>query len=119
MTPKRINIPSDLVLKVALSDLYDEAGEAITIEDVTSIELTFLAGGSTKTFTVTLAEDAPSGVSLVTPEDEDPYLVVCLCTDDLQPGQLSLTSKVTIPDTRFHDGARIEVDQYLFPIILV
>lgn len=124
MTPKRIPIPSDLVLKVSISDLYDKDAEPIDITDVTAIKLTFSAGGASKSFNVDPASAAnnTSGVTLVAPDGadaEDPHIIVCLCTSELLPGQLSLRSEVSIPDTRFHDNLRKEVDEYTFPIILV
>lgn len=119
MTPKRIPIPSDLVLKVCLSDLYDAEGEAITIDDVSSIKLTFTAGGAAVDYEINIANQSfPDGVSRVDSDDEDPFLVVCLCTSSLMPGQLALRSEVAIPDTRFHDGLRKEMDEFLFDIIL-
>lgn len=119
MTPKRIPIPSDLVLKVRLSDLYDAEGEAITIDDVSSIKLTFTAGGAAVDYEINIANQSfPDGVSRANSDDEGPYLVVCLCTSPLMPGQLALRSEVEIPDARFHDGLRKEMDEFLFDIIL-
>lgn len=120
MTSKRIPIPSDLVLKVCLSDLYDAEGEAITIDEVSSIKLTFTAGGAAVDFEIDMTDQTfPDGVSMVTPEEGgDPYLVVCLCTENLMPGQLALRSEVAIPDTRFHDSLRKEMDEFLFDIVL-
>lgn len=139
MTPKRIPIPSDLVLKVTFGDLYDSSVEPITIADLNAISLTFSSGGASITYDIlpnhavqdediheaTPEEDAgeinptlPEGVTIVTPQTGDPYIIVCLCTQDLLPGQLALRSTVTIPDTRFHDGERKEVAECLLDIIL-
>ena len=124
---KIIYIPSDVVLKVCISDLYDESGEPITISDTSKVELTFTSGGASKSFVLDMDDSAtlPEGVSIVTKEtnaneetDVDPYIVICLCTQGLLPGQLALRSDVSIPDTRFHEGVRHEVDEYLFPVIL-
>lgn len=123
MTPKRIPIPSDLVLKVSINDLFDEEAEPIDITDVNHIKLSFSAGGASVDFTVYPgdSEGTSDAATLVEPEaaDADPYIIVCLCTKDLRPGQLSLRSEVSIPDDRFHNNYRIEVDEYQFPIILV
>lgn len=121
MTPKRIPIPSDLVLKVCISDLYDSDAEAIDIEDLSAIKLTFSAGGAAKVFELDPADSANNtdGASIVSPDnEEEPYIIVCLCTSELRPGQLALRSEVSIPDTRFHDDVRKEVAEYLFDIIL-
>ena len=123
MTPKRIPIPSDLVLKVSINDLYDKDAEPIDITDVTAIKLIFSAGGASKSFDVNPDDETQnsSGVTLVEPDGanaEDPYIIVCLCTQNLRPGQLTLRSEVSIPDTRFHNNIRKEVDEYEFPIIL-
>lgn len=120
MTPRRIPIPSDLVLKVCLSDLYDDASNPMTIDELASVKLTFTAGGAAVDFEIDMTNQTfPDGVSMVTPEEgEDPYLVVCLCTENLMPGQLALRSEVAIPDTRFHDGLRKEMDEFLFDIVL-
>lgn len=120
MTPKRIPIPSDLVLKVDISDLYDSSAEPIDITDLDAIKLTFAAGGATEVFELDPADSSNNtdGASIVEPTGEDPYIVVCLCTQNLRPGQLTLRSEVSIPDTRFHNNLRKEVDEYEFPIIL-
>ena len=121
MTPKRIPIPSDLVLKVCISDLYDSDAEAIDIEDLSAIKLTFSAGGAAKVFELDPADSANNtdGASIVSPDnEEEPYIIVCLCTSGLRPGQLALRSEVSIPDTRFHDDVRKEVAEYMFDIIL-
>lgn len=118
---KIIYIPSDVVLKVCISDLYDESGEPITITDTSKVELTFTSGGASKSFVLDMEDMAtlPEGVSVVTGEtDVDPYIVICLCTQGLLPGQLALRSDVSIPDTRFHEGVRHEADEYTFPVIL-
>lgn len=117
MTPKRIPIPSDLVLKVCITDLYDSDAEAIDITELNAIDLTFSAGGASVDFNIEAGSTPPDGVTIVT-TDGDPYIVVCLCTKDLLPGQLTLRSSVAIPDTRFHDSERVEVAEYLFDIIL-
>ena len=121
MTPKRIPIPSDLVLKVNISDLYDSDAEPITIEDVDSITLTFSAGGASIVLEGIKPSIAsyPSGVTKVASDEGEHYLVVCLCTSGLRPGQLTLRSEVAIPDNRFHDNLRTEIDEFVFPIILV
>lgn len=121
MKEKNIPIPSDLVLKVAINDIFDESAEPIDITDLTKVTLSFSSGGASKDFEITFAEGVatcPDGISVVTPENEDPYFVVCLCTSGLKPGQLTLRSEVCIPDTRFHDDVRKEVSEYVFPIIL-
>lgn len=120
---KIIYIPSDVVLKVCISDLYDESGEPITIPDTSKVELTFTSGGASKSFVLDMEDTAtlPEGVSVVTPTGdnaESPYILVCLCTQGLLPGQLALRSDVSIPDTRFHEGVRHEADEYTFPVIL-
>lgn len=120
---KNIPIPSDLVLKVSLSDLYGESGDPIALTDIKEVQLDFTSGGKTKTFTIDMEDLAtiPDGVSVVTPTGdnaESPYIVVCLCTGDLLPGQLALRSTVSIPDTRFHDDVRHEVSEYMFAINL-
>ena len=120
MTPKRIPIPSDLVLKVCINDLYDQDAEAIDINDLSAIKLTFTAGGASVDFDLDPSDSSNNtdGASIVTPSEEEPYILVCLCTNGLKPGQLNLRSEVTIPDNRFHDGKRKEVAEYVFPIIL-
>lgn len=123
MTPKRIPIPSDIVLKVTIHDLYDENADEIDITDVEAIKLTFSAGGASKIFEISPSESANNtpGVTLVSPEGNDggdPHIIVCLCTGELLPGQLILRSEVSISDNRFHDNVRTEVDEYTFPIIL-
>lgn len=122
MNIKNIPIPSDLVLKVSILDIFDESAEAIDITDLTAVSLSFSSGGASKTFDITFSEGVatcPTGVSVVVPTgNEDPYFVVALCTKDLKPGQLTLRSEVCIPDTRFHDDVRKEVSEYVFPIVL-
>lgn len=120
MTPKRIPIPSDLVLKVCINDLYDQDAEAINITDLSAIKLSFAAGGASVDFKLDPFDSSSNtaGASIVTSSEGDPYILVCLCTNGLKPGQLTLRSEVTIPDDRFHDGKRKEVDEFVFPIIL-
>lgn len=120
MTPKCIPIPSDLVLKVCINDLYDQDAEAIDITDLSAIKLTFAAGGASVDFELNPSDSSndTDGASIVTSSGGDPYILVCLCTNGLKPGQLTLRSEVTIPDDRFHDGERKEVDEFVFPIIL-
>lgn len=120
MISKRIPIPSDLVLKVCINDLYDQDAEAIGIEDLVAIKLTFAAGGASVDFDLDPSDSSNNtdGASIVTPEEEESHIIVCLCTEDLKPGQLTLRSEVTIPDNRFHSGERKEVAEYVFPIIL-
>jgi len=120
MTPKRIFIPSDLVLKVSLSDLFDSAADPIDITDLSSIKLTFTAGGASAVFELFPDDSASNtaGASIVEPEEGEPYIIVCLCTKDLKPGQLTLRSEVSIPDDRFHDNLRKEADEFVFPFIL-
>lgn len=121
MKEKNIPIPSDLVLKVAIYDLFDQNGDAIDITELTKAKLTFSSGGASKDFEIIFdagQASCPDGVSVVNPDDDDPHFVVCLCTAGLMPGQLSVRSEAVIPDTRFHDGTRTEVSEYVFPIIL-
>lgn len=121
MKEKNIPIPSDLVLKVSINDLFDEDGDPIDITELSKVKLSFSSGGASTDFEVTFAAGVatcPSGVSVVSPQNEDPYFIVCLCTSGLMPGQLSVRSEVTIPDTRFHNSTRTEVSEYVFPIIL-
>lgn len=109
-TPQCIPIPSDIVLKVCVNDLYDAENEAITLEDIDSIKLTFLAGGIEKEFDLIPEGECTEGASIVIPDDNsDPYIVVCLCTDGFLPGDLTLRSEINIPDTRFHDDIRKEI----------
>ena len=122
MKPQRYFIPSDLVLRVDINDLYDADDDPITINDVTHIQLTFTSGGASEVFEInpSTPSENPSGASIVTPEagKGNPYIIVCLCTKNLKPGQLTLRSDITIPDTRFHDNERHESDEMLFPITL-
>lgn len=135
MAPKQIPIPSDVVLKVFLTDLYDSSGEKLLVTALPKVSLVFTSGGASKSFDVFPATSFGNGevseveegatevsspaVSIVNPpEGDDPYLVVCLCTKELLPGQLGLRSIASIPDARFHDGIRTEVCDYMFDIIL-
>lgn len=135
MVPKQIPIPSDVVLKVFLTDLYDSSGEKILITALPKVSLVFTSGGASKSFDVLPAtifgngevseveegatEVSSPAVSIVNPpEGDDPYFVVCLCTKELLPGQLGLRAIASIPDARFHDGIRTEIDEYMFDIIL-
>lgn len=118
-TPKRIPIPSDLVLKICINDLYDSDDELITIDDLSYIKLTFLCGGVEKVFELDPSSSCTAGSSIISDAEEDPYILVCLCTEDFLPGDLMLRSEVSIPDTRFHDDIRKEIAEANLYIKLV
>lgn len=108
--PRRIPIGGDLVLKVAPYDLYNAAGEKILVTALQRFDMTFVCGGVEKKMQYIPTGGTSSGVSAVTPSTGDPYLVVCLCTDDFKPGDLVLKSVASIPDARFsmHNSVRKE-----------